>query len=250
MKTLKKIFYLVLLSSCLSSFAETIEIAAEDAAGPWGGKDGQGAGNEIVVAAFKAAGVTPKLLVSSYARAKTMTIEGSVAGCFSMAWEPELEGKVVFAKEPLYTPSAVFFKNKSNSFTAKAVSEIPEKTVVGTVIDYEYPEVVNSLKKRGIVFEEGYDEETNLKKLAQHRFPTAVAMVDELKSSDYLLQKVQLKDKVEVAFVASEQGSYVGFSLKHPQGKMAKAKFDQGYAIIKKNGTVARILKKWSNKQK
>lgn len=245
-------FVVCLLSFMISASlqAGTVELGAEDGAGPWGDKDGHGAGNEIVLAAYKAAGMDIKLNILSYAKAKALTLEGKIAGCFSMAWEPELEGKIVFAKEPLYTPSAVFFKNTKHSLKAKNIDQIEEKSVVGTVIDYEYPEAVVALKKRGVKFEEGYSEEANLKKLVQNRYPTTVAMIDELKSSDFLIQKAGVKGLVEVAFIASKQGSFVGFSLNHPDGKLAKAKFDEGYALIKKNGTLEKILKKWRAKQK
>ena len=243
-----QLIFLFLFSSV--AIATTIELGAEDAAGPWGDKDGNGAGNEIVKASYKAAGIDVKLNILSYAKAKAMTLEGKLAGCFSMAWESGLEGKVIFAKEPLYTPSAVFFKNIKHPLKAKNLEQISENYVIGTVIDYEYPEAVVALKKRGVKFEDGYSEEANLKKLSQNRYPTTVAMIDELKSADLLIQKAGVKGSVDVAFVASKQGSFVGFSLNHPDGKLAKAKFDEGYALIKKNGILEKILQKWRAKQK
>ncbi len=46
--------YLFCFTISASLQARIIELGAEDGAGPWGDKDGQGAGNEIVIAAYKA----------------------------------------------------------------------------------------------------------------------------------------------------------------------------------------------------
>ena len=80
------------------------------------------------------------------------------------------------------------------------------------------------------------------------RLTLVVLQVDELKSLDQLLAQAGVQDRVTLAFRSTHQGSYVGFSLRHPQGRWAKAQFDQGLARIKADGTLQRILKTWKAK--
>lgn len=233
-------------------YAETIELGAENGAGLWGKEDGTGCGNEIVIAAFKAVDIDIKLRIEPYARVKNEALSGKIAGCFAMAWEDSLKDKIVFAKEPLYTVRSVYFKSLTKPLLAiHKVEELPTGTKLGTVIDYEYPpEDVAAWKANDVKLIPAPRESINLNKIADGEIPIAVAMIDELKSADYLIDTSNVKNKVTVAFVSKSQGSYVGFSLKNKNGLYAKQMFDKGYKIIKQNGTLNEIIKKWISIQK
>ncbi|MFI5381418.1 MAG: hypothetical protein ACHRHE_19140 [Tepidisphaerales bacterium] len=112
--------------------AEQLAVLAEDDAAPWSSKDGTGYANDVVRAAFQAAGVNVRLLVVPYARAKNMTIAGEAVACFSMSWLPELEGKIVFADKPLFDCYADYFHRLDKPLTARTEAEIDKKIVVGS----------------------------------------------------------------------------------------------------------------------
>lgn len=238
-------FAAIAVFCALNAGAAQFTLGAENAAGPWGLEDGTGAGNEVVVEAFKAAGEEVRLTVLPYARAKALTLEGELDGCFAMAWEPALEGRVVFAAAPLYSVRAVFFENSAAPIKTASIAEFPKDATLGVVTGYEYPEPVNALKQRGVRFQEATSEEINLRHLAAGRVSSVVLVLDALKSDGYILHKAQVQSRVRRAFEAGGQGSYVGFSTKSPRGLKAKEAFDRGYAIIRENGVYQAIITRW-----
>jgi ABC-type amino acid transport substrate-binding protein len=224
----------------------TLVIAAEDGAGPWGQADGTGCGNDIVLAAFAAAKVQARLEVMPYARARNGVLSGTYVGCFGMAWTQDMEGKVVFADKPLYTVTAMLVQRTGAPLHASGPKDLPQDTKVGTVLAYEYPPAYYELVKSGqIVPMDAYSEALSLKNLEQKRVDAALVVIDELKSLDYLINEAGLKGKVGPAFAIGGQGTYIGFSRNHPQGEFARARFNEGYAIITKDGTLHRILETW-----
>jgi ABC-type amino acid transport substrate-binding protein len=221
-------------------------IAAEDGAGPWGQADGTGCGNDLVLAAYAAVQVPVKLEVMPYSRAKHGAISGSYVACFGMAWAPELQGRIVFADRPLYTVSAVLMQSTAKPLRASETKDLKAGTRIGTVLDYEYPPAFEGLVKKGILAPmPAYSETVSLRNLAKHRVDAALVILDELKSADYLVARAGLAGRVAPAFSLGEQGTYLGFSVAHPQSEYARAKFNEGFAIIVGNGTYKKILDTW-----
>lgn len=245
---LKIICLFIIVFTHLTIASEDITIAAEDSAGPWGDKNGNGAGNEIVIEAFKAVNINAKLQIVPYGRAKHLVLAGKAVACFSMSWEPALKDKIIFSSEPLYTVFATLFKNSQNKTLIDSINQIPSKSTIGTVLGYEYPENFNALKNRNVSFDEARDELTNIKKLARNRVDYIILMLDELKTLEYLISDNVIEKEIAKALVISKQGSYVGFSMLHPAGQKTKEKFDKGLSIIKKNGVYKSIIDKWKNK--
>lgn len=128
--SLKPLFlkFLALLLVCFgTAFSSPLVLKAEDDTAPWSQKDGIGYAIDIVRAAIEAVGMQVEMRVVPYNRCKYMVMRGSVAGCFSMSWNSELEG---------------------------------------VVAGYEYPASVYDLQKKGVlVFEESDSEILNLKNL-------------------------------------------------------------------------------------
>lgn len=228
----------------------TLVIAAEDGAGPWGQADGSGCGNDIVLAAFAAVKVPAKLEVMPYSRAKQGVLTGRYVACFGMAWTDDLKDKVVFAEKPLYSVSAMLVQNSSKPLGVSVGKDIPQGTRVGTVLEYEYPSPFYDLVKRGtLVPMPAYSEMMSLKNLDLHRVDVALVVVDELKSLDYLIAQAGLEGKVQAAFSLGGQGTYLGFSVAHPHSAYAREKFNEGFALITRDGTLKRILETWKSRQ-
>jgi hypothetical protein len=51
--------------------------------------------------------------------------------------------------------------------------------------------------------------------------------------------------KVAPLFQSAGLDVYIGFSVKHPRGSWARERFDEGFAIIERNGTMRNILERW-----
>lgn len=240
---------LSVLAFCASLGAQALVLGAEDAAGPWGGADGSGCGNDIVKAAYRAVGIPAELKILPYARAKELVLKGSLVGCFAMGPSPDLKGEVIFSREPLYSPVSTFVRRRDRHQAVHALEDVPVGNTVGTVIDYEYPESMLRLFDRGVRNAPNSSESANLEMLSAGRLDLVVLQVDELKSLDFLLQEAKAKDVV-VAFSLEKAGSYVGFSRRHPRGRWAKDQFDRGFALIKADGTLAGILNSWKARMK
>jgi ABC-type amino acid transport substrate-binding protein len=224
-------------------------IAVEDDAAPWSRADGTGYANDVVTAAFKAAGVDVSLRVMPYARCKRMVTNGDLAGCLSMSPAPEFKGVIELSARPLFTCYAGYFYKVDNPPKAKREQDLPRGTVVGTVIGYEYPPSFEALRQNGaIVVEESPSEDVNLRKLAAGRIDLALLTYNEVKTPNWLIEKAGVGGKVKVGFPSGVLNSYVGFSAKNPEGATALAQFNKGYHQITVNGTLRNLKLTWLQK--
>jgi ABC-type amino acid transport substrate-binding protein len=225
-----------------------LTIAAEDDAEPWSKRDGTGFANDVVRAAFKAVNVEAKLEVVPYARCKDMAIKGAVAACFSMAWLPEFEGRIVFAEQPIYAGYADYYTRVAKPVKATRESAMPKGTIVGVVTGYEYPLNAYKLKDNGrVAFEESESEILNLKKLARGRVDVALLVLNETKPAEVLMARAGVTGKLKRAFRCGNFASYIGFSKLHPEGMKALESYNKGFRIISGNGELKAIEKKWRN---
>lgn len=221
-----------------------LEIMVEDAAAPWSQADGTGYANDVVKAAFAAVGQEVTLLVVPYARCKRMVMEGRVAACFNMSTDPAFKNLVAFADKPIFQVHEKFYRNAGAPLRASSMSTMPPGAVVGIVNGYEYSQSVEALKQKAVVFVAADSETTNLKKLSLGLLDFALLMLDDIKTAEVLRQKAGVSN-VKYAFDAESMGSYIGFSVKHPDGSRAREKYNQGYALIEKNGALQKLRVKW-----
>ena len=121
---LRSLALLALLAGGVLTGEEKLVILAEDDAAPWSCMDGTGMANDIVRAAFTAGGVEIDLQIVPYERAKQMVIKGGAIACLSMSWQPEYEGKIAFAAEPLFVCETDYFQNLAKPMTYRREAEI------------------------------------------------------------------------------------------------------------------------------
>jgi ABC-type amino acid transport substrate-binding protein len=243
------LFLLLLNLQGAYSQSKPLVIAVEDDAAPWSRADGTGYANDVVVAAFKAVNVDVQLQVMPYARCKRMVLNGTLAACLSMSPSAEFAGLVELSANPLFTCFAGYFYNVDKPLPVNRERDLTAKTVVGTVIGYEYPAGFESLRKKGrIVVEESPSEETNLKKLALGRVDLALLTYNQVKSPEWLIARAGVAGKVRTTFRSGSLNSYIGFSKKHPEGPWARQQFNRGYRIITNNGILRRVQRSWTQK--
>jgi len=127
-----RIFLGVLLAALpLQCLAAELKIMAEDAAEPFSRPDGTGYANEIVKAAFHAAGVEIQLDVVPYARCKKDVEDGKVVACFSMSWYRGVEDAVAFSELPVIQVYADVFLNRKSPSRVARIEDIGTGAVVG-----------------------------------------------------------------------------------------------------------------------
>jgi len=237
-------FALGFLSASYANADGVIVIDAEDGAGPWGNAKGEGAGNELVKAAFKAEGMEVELRIVPYATCKEEVMHGIVVACYAMATAPLLDKFVVFANRPLYTPWAGIYAT-TNAKPVATVDELLQGHTIGTVYGYEYPESISNLHQKGFNVTAAASEDILMRKLDNGQTDFAILILDDLKNINFLLGDVHVKHPPILRMKVPTTGSYIGFSLKHPDGLKVKKIFDTGFNKIINSGEYKKIVDHW-----
>jgi polar amino acid transport system substrate-binding protein len=232
-------------SGSATSALPILEVAVEDAASPWSSRDGTGFANELVAAAYRAAGIQVDYKVVPYARCKFLVKKGELPACVSVSPEPGVQVHITLSQQPLYHLTYDYYQNRRHPLPVKNARELPPGTVVGIVNGYEYPDSVARERERGVVFETARDEATNLEKLARGRLDAVIISHNRIKKVSEVLQNAGVQQKVDFAFRAGSLNAYVGFSKRNPASHLAQEKFKRGYERIKNDGTLRDLENKW-----
>ncbi|NUT79091.1 transporter substrate-binding domain-containing protein [Pseudomonas sp. C1C7] len=234
-------------ASAAQQAPETLTIMVEDAAAPWSKSDGTGYANDVVVAAFKEMGIQVRLRVVPYSRCKFMVFSGQVAACFNMSWQPEFEGRIRFAAQPIFYVSNDVFERIDAPLPKPAQGQcaLPAGTVLGITRDYEYTDQVMALKNAGAVFENSLSDVTGLQKLAARRFQAAVIMSNDIEGRNQKARQSGTEHAVRFAFNCGVVNSTIGFSVTHPDGLRALKLYDEGFKRIEASGVLNGIHQRW-----
>jgi polar amino acid transport system substrate-binding protein len=225
--------------------ADELQIMAEDASEPFSRADGTGYANDILKAAFHAAGVEITFDIVPYARCKKSLEQARTPACFSMSWQKEFEGIIAFSDAPIFEVYADVFQNRRAPLKTASPEGLGKGTVLGIVNAYEYPDEIYRLQKSGVALDRGINEQANLKMLARGRLNAAVVMTSDFEAQSQRARDAGVDAEISYAFRSGIMKSYVGFSLKHPKGEWARQKFNEGYRIISTNGVKNGIEKHW-----
>lgn len=222
-----------------------VQVLVEDAASPWSDHQGVGLANDLVRAAFEAAGSPATLTVVPYARCKALVLQGAAPSCFSMSAAPELKGTVRFADRPLFSVTAHFYAARNSRL--RSLGDLRPGMRVGIVNGYEYPPEVQQLARRGVILESARSEVVNLRKLAAGRLDLALVLTDTLRSSEMVERQAGVADEADIAhaFVGPSMGSFIGFSTSNPEGERQRLLFNSGFKTIVENGRRNQIEAAW-----
>jgi ABC-type amino acid transport substrate-binding protein len=243
-------FFLALLFTALPhpSVAADLKIMAEDAAEPFSRADGTGYANDVVRAAFHAAGVEIQFDVVPYARCKKDVEDGKVAACFSMSWYMGVEDAVAFSDIPVIQVYADVFLNRNSPSRFARIADIGKGAMVGIVNQYEYPDAIYGLRRQGAVLQLAPNDGANLQMLARGRLDAAIVMTNDLVPTMQKALDSGVGSQVAYAFRAGVEKGYVGFSKKNAGGELARQQFNTGYKKIIADGTVETIRRKWTTR--
>jgi ABC-type amino acid transport substrate-binding protein len=237
---------ILLVALPVPSLAADLKIMAEDAAEPFSRADGTGYANEVVKAAFHAAGVEIQFDVVPYARCKKDVEDGKVAACFSMSWYKGVEDVVVFSDLPVIQVYADVFLNRNSPSRVARIDDIGKGAVVGIVNEYEYPDAIYGLRRQGAALQLAPNDGANLQMLARGRLDAAIVMTNDLVPRMQKALDAGVGSDVVYAFRGGVEKGYVGFSKKNARGESARQQFDAGYKKIIADGTVEAIRRKWT----
>lgn len=249
MQKLTTFLALVLYSSIQVASADTITIGAEDDAAPWSYHDGSGYVNDLVKAAYAAAGWQVKYDVLPYSRCKTDAEAGVRAACFTTGRTVETEKTLLFPTLPVFTAHNTLFANADSALTGCNPSNWGGKISVGMVAGYEYGESLASLQTEGaITTSTTMSEKLLLRMLTVRRLDAAVINVDAVKKIEMVAAIAGVPSAFKKVCDLGGEPGYLAFSRKHGQAISAMKAFNRGMAIIQNNGTQERLQTEWAEK--
>jgi hypothetical protein len=223
-----------------------LTIMVEDASEPFSRADGSGYANDLVRAAFAAAGVRVQFNVVPYARCKEALKRATVPACFAMSWSRDLEDTgIVFSREPLFEVRADVFQKRAAARPLRALTDLKRGATVGVINGYEYPRQIASLEQKGVALQRGMDDGANLRMLAHDRLDAVILMTSELDDIGRRLDRGEARRDVRFAFRSGLMQSYIAFNLRNPQGKMARDAFEGGYRSTIFRHEKDRIRRRW-----
>jgi polar amino acid transport system substrate-binding protein len=232
----------LLLALGTSAFARTI-VAAGD---PWPPfvdpkNPTDGLSLEIIRAAYKTQDYDVKMVYVPWARAEAGVKEGTY-DILAATWHTPERSKFLRFSTPYAVNAIKFIKFKGDPFEYKGLDSLRGKRV-GTVRGYGYSDPF--LKDAGFVREEVTDLMQNIKKVVDKRVD--LTLDDEIVVRFILGQdNIKLLDMIEFSKESlSSNPLHVTSGLKNPRHKEIIDAFNAGYEIIKSNGTLAVILKKY-----
>jgi polar amino acid transport system substrate-binding protein len=232
------------LCAPLAAAAAPIVVMAEDASEPFSRADGSGYANDLVRAAFSAAGVDIRLDVVPYARCKDYLLRAKVPACLSMSSEPGLSPQIAFSRLPLFTVYADVYRNPHAAYPVRSLQDLGPKSAIGVINGYEYPPEIKALAQKGVRVERNVDNNANLRMLGRGRLDAVILMTSEFNRGPQRM--VDAGTPVATfAFRIGSMKSYIAFNLSHPAGKAAHDGFNRGFAIITATHETDRIRRRW-----
>jgi len=235
---------LLVLALCTSARAETIAVGAEDDWAPYSSVvDGKAKGFavDVVRAAFAAVGVNVEFEVLPYARCLAKARAGKLVGCFDAVPNGMIAPHYLWHTHPLFTTHMNVYALAGSPDQGMTAARLEGKTV-GVARDYEYGDEFDLNTK--IVRKVVDKNEQGFKMLQAGRIQYMAA---EQRIADALFRRYPqaFGGKFKVAGTVATPGLYMAFTRDAPDGARYLAKFNEGYTIIRGNGTYKDIEKRW-----
>lgn len=200
----------------------------------------KGLNNEIVIAAFDAVGYKVETQLMPFARALQYTKMGSADGM--TLWHRQDREKWLAFSAPFTSSTLVFYKRKSLKVHFQTLKDI-EPYTIGTVQQYAYPQGFKEAKHLDI--EQVLNDEQNIKKLIAGRID--LALID-IRIAKYLIAKLYPNSTklFDSAGVLKNEKFFLGISKNTINYQQKRKDFNRGLEIIKNNGVIDTILKKYN----
>jgi polar amino acid transport system substrate-binding protein len=246
-------FRLILLL-CLAgaASAETLSIRAD----PWCPYNCQpdsaqpGYMIEIAQAVFGPSGYTIDYQTLNWSRALKETAEGRYTAVVGAGRQEIAQYGLVAPQNPLGKNQNCFFVNPEQGWRYTGPASLKGRSI-GTIQDYSYGEALDAAFKAnpGIAQTMTGDEglRRNIEKLQAKRLDAVLENRDVFTYKTSLL-KLQGRFKEAGCDQTPDEGVFIAFSPKHPKAKTLAAQLDAGVQRMRRDGSLQRILDKYSVK--
>lgn len=235
---------LLLLCAVPQGRAETITVGAEDDWAPYSSvvdRRAQGFAVDVVREAFAAVNVSVNFEVLPYVRCLAQAKAGNLVGCFDAVPNGMISASYLWHDHPLFTTRMNVYGLASSKESGLSATSLEGKTV-GVARDYEYGDQfdLNTKIVRRVVDK----NEHGFKMLLAKRISYMAA--EERIANDLFAKYPQaFGGKFKLVGTVATPGLYMAFTKATPDGAKYLAKFNQGYALIRKNGKYQAIERKW-----
>ena len=218
--------------------AMLIRIAAEDNWPPFSDHQGQGLSEQLVKAAFATQGYQITTVVVPYARALHFTSQGTTDACWNVTRQQNTEQEFTLHKIPLFTADSSFYYYRTPQ-PYDSAAQIPNGTVVGVILGYEYGDLYEQHKHRfQLVQVSTHSQLIGL--LNGGKLDLAIFFDDVL---GYYLQNEGIKAKnIQRGKLNYRSEIYLAFSKENPQSSKRAEALDAGITELKKSGVYQQLL--------
>ena len=197
---------------------------------------------KIVKTALKRAGYTPEVRIEKWEKA----LEGSEIGVYDLVgalWKTDARQKKLLYSDHYLTNNIVLVTHSSSQMKFDSLSDL-QGHLIGVLKDYEYND--KFMKDPNILKFQANRLTQNLIAVQQGKLDAAVA---DKRLALYELKHFMGNNRNEFQFLPKHMNSrklYVAAPVKNAGSKNLIAKFNQGLAAIKKDGTYQKILDEYT----
>ncbi len=218
-----------------------VRIAAEDNWPPFSDEKGQGLSSVLVTAAFARSGYRIETIAVPYARALHYTAKGNTDACWNVTRQANTVRDYLLHQQPLFQAASSFYYHRLAK-PYRSVAEIPDGTVVGVILGYEYGDAFEQHKKRFQLVE--VSTHPQLIALLQHdKLDLAIFFDDVL--AYYLSQPVYAQHRLQKGRLNHVSDIYVAFSRATPRSQELATALDAGLSQLQRSGDYQRILRQF-----
>ncbi|MBB1487853.1 substrate-binding periplasmic protein [Oceanospirillum sediminis] len=216
-----------------------VTLSVENSWPPYADKQGNGLSTSLVIAAFNAVGIKPIISVKPYARVLYDLQFGNTDGGYNVTRQQSTEERFHFGTQYLLKAPASFYYSDPEFSQANSLSDLPDNSRIGLIIDYEYGDTYEAHRHR----------------FSEIRVPTQVQLIRMLMAdridgaimfdrvANYTQEQIrQERPALYKGFQNHVSDIYVAFSRSSPSsGQLAEA-LDRGLSLIRDNGQYRRIM--------
>lgn len=216
--------------------AETVTIAAEDDWAPYTAINAaktapEGFTVDVVRAAFKSQGVDVKFIVTPFARCLHYAESGKTVACFNATIVKDNKDTFYWHPTPLvYVDLLIFGRNDAPNSNMK-LKDLEGKTV-GSTLGYTYP--TEFTKNTRIKHFDAKSDSQLVKMLANGRVD--YVLLNDVPGRLLILADQNARGRLKPVGKISQDGFWLAFSKKHPDGKRLSEVFEKGMQHLHKSG--------------
>lgn len=235
---------MLLLGACGPAAADTITVGAEDDWAPYSSvveRRAQGFAVDVVRESFAAVNVTVHFEVLPYVRCLAQAKAGHIVGCFDAVPNGMISNSYLWHDHPLFTTHMNVYALADSKEQGLIAARLEGKTV-GVARDYEYGDEfdLNTKIVRRVVDKNEHGFKMLLAKRIQY-----MAAEERIANALFAKYPAAFGGKFKMVGTVARPGLYMAFTKASPDGARYLAKFNQGYAAIRKSGRYQAIERKW-----